>query len=206
MATGAIPDLEALEPKVTRPDLKLKIDAALVRLHDSKPEYWQAVLAAAAEAATSDMPFPYTESNQLDPYFKNKPWKGAAMQQQIERGMVLNPKAVMNLGETGDPRGDTVLRLATKSPNILVVLSAAAGLAELKDETAVSLVLAADSRLSPPIKGLLATNLIYFHDPRAQAYVKQWIPKGEDPAVRLRMRPTPYSATKLEPPRPAARP
>ena len=198
-ATGAIPDLEALEAKVPPGDLKLKIDAALVRMHDDKPQYWQAVLAAATEAAGSDMPFPYTDSNQLDPYFKSKPWQGAAMQAQIERAMVLYPKAVMHLGETADPRGDTVLRLATKSPNILVVMAAAGGLAELKDEAAVPLILKVDSRLSPPMKGLLAHTMVYFNSPKAKAYVKQYLPAQESAARDRWMKPTPYSGVHFEP-------
>lgn len=198
-ATEAVPDLEALEPKVTQPDLKLKIDAVLVRMHNSKPQYWQAVLTAATEAAESDMPFPYTEFNQLDPYFKGKPWQGAVMQAQIARAMVFYPKAVMHLGETADPRGDTVLRLAAKSPNILVVLAAASGLAELKDEAAVPLILKVDSRLSPPMKGALAHALIYFHSAEAESYVEKHLPAQESAARNRWMKPTPYSGVNFEP-------
>ncbi len=198
-ATEAIPDLEALEAKVADPDLKLKIAAALVRMHDSKPEYWQAVLTAATEAAQSDMPFPYTDSDQLDPYFKAKAWQGAVLQEQMARATVFYPKAIMYLGETADSRGDAILLSALRSPNILEVLAAAAGLAELRDEAAVPLILAADRRLAPPMKGLLAHTLVYFSDPRAQAYVKQYLDPQENAETIRRMKPTPYSGVNLEP-------
>ncbi len=81
----------------------------------------------------------------------------------------------MNLAWSEDPRAIPYLREGLSSPNPMVQAAAASGLAELDDEGAIPLIIAACEKAPKEISSLMGESLIYFDNDTAQKAVDQYV-------------------------------
>lgn len=191
-----IPDLERAFARETRHLNQLFLAAALLRLGDHKPEFFDYVASHATAAAESDLPFPVHLENRrlsgavLPPFTSTfKAWVrkhqipiDSAMQQSVFDF----PASVVALGEAADVRSRPILVRALNSPNVLVVFEAALGLARLQDEPAsVAIIAAARRTWSSTERQTIAKSLLYFANSKAQVDAARLI---NDPALRQRWR------------------
>ncbi len=183
-AVGSIPALEAQFAETTDLAIKTKIAAGLVRLGDNDLHYWEFLLQRANFALDSDLPDPFRDSQgnstgrQLSPKFR------AYMQtHNLDASTAVAawtyelPGIMLDLGETGDPRGIPLLQQALHSRNYLIVVFAAKGLTLIQDKQSIPLIVAAIQNAPPEYQPLIAEPLIYFNDPQAQSAVDAYVPK-----------------------------
>ncbi len=97
------------------------------------------------------------------------------------------PGPVLFLAITGDPRGIPLLRQGLTSPNSIIQVASARGLAELRDKSSVPLIIAACKKASASERTALAESLLYFDDSQAQTYAALNLPKTNYAAVRQRI-------------------
>jgi HEAT repeat protein len=169
--------------------------AALVSLGDPDPQYYNYVASAAAAAVASDLPLPVRlggpkAADSALPSFTAAfaSWverHGGETATAMRRATFDLPAAVEALGESGDPRSFSILIRGLNSPNILVVMAAALGLARLHDDRAVPAIIAACERLPAEEGKLVAKALLYFATPAAQRAAERLV---ADPARIKRWR------------------
>lgn len=80
---------------------------------------------------------------------------------------------VMKLANTGDPRAFDLLAQAMRSPNCMIVASAAHGLALIGDKRAIGPLQQAAERFPGEVAYVVAKALVYFDDPEAQAIARR---------------------------------
>lgn len=97
------------------------------------------------------------------------------------------PGPVLLLAVTDDPRGIPLLRQGLTSSNSIIQVASARGLAELRDERSVPLIIAACKKASTFERTAIAESLLYFDDPQAQTYAVLNLPKKNYAAVRQRI-------------------
>jgi HEAT repeat protein len=194
-AVEAIPALKEQFGRSNDPLVKGKIASALVRLGDKDNIYWDFVVTQATPALESDAP----EFMNLDPQAKtgagpspefiawakahNVPPNGPNGT-AAEDAMVWFPGKVMLLGLTGDRRAIPLLRQALLSPNHMIEIAAANGLAEIQDKESIPLIIEACKKAPPAAAALIAEPLIYFDDIEAQSAVDTYIPKERAKILR----------------------
>jgi hypothetical protein len=167
---------------------KAKIAQVLVKLGDKDDTYWDFLVKAAAPAIESDAPdfMNYDaegkSSSGPSPAFTawanahnvppNGPDGSAA-----ENSVYIFPGEVLLLGGTGDARAIPLLRRALSSPNHMVEVAAASGLAELQDKDSIALIVEACERAPAEAASVIAESLVYFDDSEAQRAVDRYVPK-----------------------------
>ena len=92
--------------------------------------------------------------------------------------MYLAPGPVGLLALTGDPRAIPILRRGLLSPNHMIGIVAATGLAEMQDRDSIPLIIQACKRAPADVAAVIAAeSLLYFDDPKAQSAVDEYVPK-----------------------------
>lgn len=191
---GVIPVIRDAFERETQTLTRQFLAAALVRLGDADPRYYDYVARAALEAVSSDAPYrdSSTALEALDggpqPHSEVYAWAqdhGVPLIQRIRAVTIELPAAVEALGEAADRRSAPILLRGLESPNVLVVREAAFGLARLHDTAAVQPIIAACRRSDPEERPWIARSLLYFHSKKAQQAANAMI---ADPARLQRWR------------------
>lgn len=189
-AVEAIPDLEKQFVLASEPLDKAKIAQVLLLLGDRKDFYWNFLAKLAKPALESDAPDPMQYDAQgrtlsgLSPQWIE--WAKAHNEPPDagENAIYVYPGIVGLLGMTGDSRAAPLLRAALSSPNYLIDVAAAKGLAEMHDLTSVHLIISRCKGAPAEAASAIAESLVYFDDPQAQNAVDAFVPKDEAKALR----------------------
>jgi hypothetical protein len=190
-AVEAIPDLEKQFLRTQDPLDKAKIAQGLVKLGDKDDTYWNYLVQLATPAVDSDAPdfmgidaqgksvpgpspgfIAWAKSHSLDPNAAG------------EDSLYILPGKVGLLGLTGDRRAIPLLRQALLSPNHLIEIAAADGLAEIQDKDSIQLIIAACQTAPAEAATAMARSLVYFDDAEAQSAVDTYLPKDYAKALR----------------------
>ena len=181
-AVQAIPDLKKQFVLTEDPGKKGRIASALVRLGDKEPAWWNYLAETAEEAVNSDAPsvVEYDANGKIIPGPSSKflAWakvhslKSDAALQKTELDMI----AVAFLGESRDPRAIPLLRQALLSPNYLMEIAAARGLAQLQDKASIPLIVQACEAAPADVAFGIASGLLDFHTPEAENAAKRFRP------------------------------
>jgi PBS lyase HEAT-like repeat len=108
---------------------------------------------------------------------------GQSPQSAGRDAMYLLPGRLTLLASTGDQRAIPLLRRGLSSPNHMIEIAAANGLAELQDKESIPLIIEACKR-APEAAGVIAQSLVYFDDAEAQAAVDTYVPKDTAKGLR----------------------
>jgi len=176
-AVSAIPALKRQFTQVQDPILKLTLASGLIRLGEKDDSYWNYLAQSAEAAIASNVPnvLQHDKEGKLlqGPPPEVVPWAkehGLSLNDAAEDALYKYPGAVLELGLVGDKRSIPLLRRALSVQNYEIVDEAARGLANLKDDASVPLIVAACQRAAPsPWSGQIASLLGYFDTPEAQA-------------------------------------
>lgn len=191
-AVQAIPMLEQKFLRTEDPTDKGKIAQVLVKLGDKRDIYWNYLVDLATPAIESNAPdfMSYDSQGKTQPgpspafiawaQAHNLAPNGTAAEDSVYR----LPGRVGLLGLTGDPRAIPLLRQALSSPNHMIEVMAAEGLAELQDKGSIPLIIGACESAPAEAAGAIAQALVYFDDPEAQKTVDQYVPKEAAKALR----------------------
>lgn len=192
---GAVEAIPALQEQFTRtpdPLVKTKIASALVRLGDRDEIYWDFLVKQATTAVESDVP----DFMNFDPQAKtgagpspqfvawakahNVPPNG----REAADAMYGLPGKLTLLASAGDPRAIPLLRRGLSSPNHMIEIAAADGLAELQDKDSIPLIIEACKRAPTEAAAVIARSLVYFDDAEAQRAVDTYVPKDTAKGLR----------------------
>jgi PBS lyase HEAT-like repeat len=83
------------------------------------------------------------------------------------------------LGWSREARAIPLLRLALLSPNHMIEIFAAKGLAEIGDKDSIPFIIDASKKAPKEAASVIAESLVYFDDNSAQSAVDQYIPKDQ---------------------------
>jgi hypothetical protein len=190
-AVEAIPALEEQFGRVQDPILKAKIAGGLVRLGDKDDTYWDFLVKLVTPAVDSDAPDFMTVDAQgkfsPEPSPQFVAWAKAhnlSPDSAAADSLYVLPGRVMLLGATGDPRAIPLLRQALSSPNHMIEIAAAKGLAELQDKESIALIIEACKRAPAEAASAMAQSLAYFDNPEAQSVVDHYVPTDVAKALR----------------------
>lgn len=170
--------------RVQDPFLKDKIAAALVRLGDKDDQYWDFLVNEAKIALDSNAPnFIGFDSqgkaiNAPSPEFEA--WlqtTGASSDSAADDSMYLLPGRVAFLGWSRDQRAVPFLRQGLSSPNYMIQIAAAKGLAEIGDKNSIPAIIESCRRAPSEVAAAMAESLVYFDDTAAQDAVDKYIAK-----------------------------
>jgi hypothetical protein len=180
-AIEAVPDIERLFLKRSDVEEQLVIASTLVRLGDTSPTFWNFLLIHATEALDSNPPLPFaanpTAEHPYSPEFLA--WARArnlTPQSAYEQATFILPYNFSLFAQTGDPRALPLLRRALHSGNFLFNSVATSGLGKLNDVDSIPFILDYCANPQPMNLCMLATNLIYYDDPRAEQGLKKYLP------------------------------
>jgi hypothetical protein len=187
-AVEVIPILKKQFVLVQDPLDKAVIARVLVKLGDKDDFYWDFLVKLATPALESDAPdfmnfesqgksgegpspafIDWAKAHNVPP---NGPDGTAA-----EDSVYMFPGKVLLLVATGDPRAIPLLRQALSSPNHMIEIAAAQGLAELQDKGSIPLIIQACERGPAEAASVIAGSLVYFDDADAQSAVDTYVPK-----------------------------
>lgn len=187
-AVDAIPILK--EQFVLNQDelLKGKISAALLKLGNKEDVYWDYLEKLATPALESDAPdfmsYDAAGNSQPGPSQEFVAWAKAHNvtpngpdNTAAEDSVYIFPGKVLLLAWSGDSRAIPLLRRALISPNHMIQIAAAEGLAGMQDKDSIPLIVEACKRAPVEAAARIATSLVYFDDPGAQSAVDQYVPK-----------------------------
>jgi hypothetical protein len=192
-AVKAIPALKEQFTKVQDPLLKEKVAAALVRLGDQDESYWDYLLKEAKIALDSQAPsiMTYDSDGKAagSPSPEFEAWRRTENRSQdinaaAEDANYLFPARVLNLGWSHDRRAIPYLRQGLSSPNYLIEVAAANGLAELDDENSIPLIISACQKAPKEVAAVMAEALAYFNNDVAQKAVDQYVSADLAKAMR----------------------
>jgi len=184
-AAEATPALEEQFSRVQDPLLKRKIAAGLVRLGEKDDTYWEFLLKEAKVAIDSDAPnfMSYDSAGKATggPSPEFEAWlksRGAVdIDSAAQDSIYWSPGRVILLGWSRDPRAVPYLRQALSSPNYMIEIAAAKGLAEIGDENSIPLIINACQKAPKEVAEAMAESLVYFDDEAAQSAVDRFIDK-----------------------------
>lgn len=190
---GDVQAIPILEDKFTcSKDLLTKehVASALVRLGDTKDIYWEFLVKDAKVAIESSIPdfMGYDSQGKSVPgaspefsaWAQSHNLSVSAAAQQVHSYF----GAVLMLATTRDPRAIPLLRQALSAPNFMIQTAAAQGLAAVQDKGSIPLIIDACKRAPAESAAAIATTLVYFDDPEAQAAVDKYLPKDGAKALR----------------------
>jgi HEAT repeats len=174
---------------------KAKIAQVLVKLGDRDDTYWDFLVKLATPAIESDAPdFMNSAADEKSSPGPSPAFIAWANARHVppngpdgtaaEDSVYIFPGEVMLLGGTGDPRAIPLLRRALSSPNHMIEIAAANGLAELQDKSSIPLIIEACQRAPAQAASVIAEPLVYFDDSDAQRAVDQYVPKEKAKLVR----------------------
>lgn len=184
-AVEAIPALKQQFACVEDSLLKAKIAGALLRLGDKDETYWNFLVEYASPALESDAP----NFAKYDAQGKSEPgpspelaaWleqRGISPESAGENSVYLQPGRVLMLGWSRDRRAIPYLRRGLSSPNYMIEIAAAEGLAEIGDESSIPLIIAACRRAPAEVAETIAdSSLVYFDDNTTQTAVDHYVRK-----------------------------
>ena len=194
-ASQAVPMLEAKFTHTKDVSDRAHVASALIRLGDKNDIYWEFLAKHAATAVESDAP----DFMNFDPQAKtgagpspefiawakahNVPPNGPNGT-AAEDAMYWFPARVLLLGITGDRRAVPLLRKALLSPNHMIEIAAATGLAEIQDKDSIPFIIDACRKAPPAAAGPIAEPLIYFDDAEAQSAVDTYVSKERAKMLR----------------------
>lgn len=183
-AVEAIPILKEQFDRVGDQLIKGKIAAALVRLGDKDQAYWNFLVEFAKPALESDVPdyIGYDSHGKAvpgpSPQFQT--WAKAhnlPAESQPEDSARISSAGIVFLGWSEDPRAVPLLRKALLSPNHMLEIFAALGLAEIGDKDSIPFIIEACRKAPAEPATVIARALVYFDDNSAQSAVDEFIPK-----------------------------
>lgn len=181
-AVQAVPMLEEKFVHTRNALDKAHVASALVRLGDRNNIYWDYLVKLATSVLDAPDFWSYDSQGKLvpGPTPESIAWLKAHKLSYAEMGewpeiSIAGPVGL--LGVTGDPRAVPLLRRGLLSPNHMVEIFAAKGLAEIGDEGSVPFMIEACKRAPPDAATAIAMSLVYFDDPRAQEAVDKYLPK-----------------------------
>jgi hypothetical protein len=183
-AVEAIPILKEQFMRVEDPLDKAKIAQVLIKLGDKDDTYWDFLVKLATPALESDAP----DFMNFDSQGKSSPgpspefvaWVKAHNLPHASAGedsVYVLPGKVGLLGLTVDPRAIPLLRRGLSSPNHMIEIMAALGLAELQDKDSIPLIIESCKRAPAEAAAVIAESLVYFDDAEAQRAVDTYIPE-----------------------------
>ena len=187
----AVPGLEKQFPIVSDLKLKSKIASALIRLGDKDDKYWEYLVQLATPALESTAPDFLIVDKQgkflpgPSPEFVS--WASSrdlSPSSAATDSLYIFPSTIATLGWTRDGRAVPLLRRALESPNHLIQIAAAKGLAEIRDKDSIPLIINACARAPREAATSLAEALVYFDDNSAQSTVDQYMAKDIATAYR----------------------
>jgi hypothetical protein len=185
-AVQAIPSLEEQFGRTTDVGTKSKIANGLVRLGDKDNTYWNYLLEQATLAMDSDVPdalFSDAVGKTRDQIsLELQAWAQAhnvSANTAAQSAVYDLPGKVLELAQTGDPRGIPFLRRALHSRNYVIAAFAATGLVQIQDKDSIPLIIAACQQAPTGHASVLAKPLIWFDDPRAQTAVDTYMTKEQ---------------------------
>jgi hypothetical protein len=194
-AREAIPALEEQFFLANHELDKAQIAEVLVQLKAPNDTYWNYLVKLITPILDSNAPGPMA----FDAQGKELPGVSAAFEAWVDANSLDPPSALQNativypgyiilLGLTEDPRAVSLLRGALASPNCLIAAQASEGLALLKDEGAIPLIVDAARRAPSNAASLIAEPLGYFANPDAQAALDRFVPAERAQRLRERVR------------------
>jgi hypothetical protein len=190
-AVEAIPILEEQFMRRQDPLDKAKIAEALVKLGDKDDTYWNYLVQVVTPAVESNAPdfMTYDAEGNLGPgpspaFLAWAKTHNVSPESAGEEQVYWLPGKVALLGGTGDRRAIPLLRRALLSPNHMIEVMAALGLAELQDEGSIPHIIAACQRAPAEAASAIAEGLVYFDDQPAQAAVDTYVPRERAKALR----------------------
>jgi hypothetical protein len=185
-ATQAVPMLEQKFLRTQDPADKAHVASALVRLGADEEIYWDFLIQLATRAVENDAPNFYAYDAHGKTLSGPNPafiaWADAHHldhQGLLEQQMYLAPQPIIFLASTADPRGVPLLRRALSSPNHMIAIFAALGLAEIHDDASIPMIIQACQKLPADAAVAMAESLVYFDGSDAQNAVDQFIPKDK---------------------------
>ncbi len=182
-AVQAIPSLEEQFVRTTDVDTKTKIANGLVRLGDKHNTYWNYLLEQATLALDSEVPdavFSDPLGKTVDQNSELQAWAQAhnvSANTAAQSALYDLPGKVLELADTGDPRGIPFLRRALQSRNYMIAVWAARVWFRFRIKTRYRLLLPRAQRAPTGYASAIAKSLIWFDDPRAQTAVDTYMPK-----------------------------
>lgn len=165
---------------------KTKIANGLVRLGDKQDIYWNYLLEQATLAVESDVPTPdilFSDQSGKTQEQISSELQAWAQAHNVFANIAVQsaiydlPGKVLELAQTGDPRGIPFLRRALQSRNYMIAGWAAKGLVQIQDKDSIPLIIAACQRAPTGYASEMAKSLIWFDDPRAQTAVDTYMSK-----------------------------
>jgi HEAT repeats len=158
--------------------------AVHVDMRDKDDTYWDSLVKLVAPALESDAPDFMSYDSQGKAVSGPSPqlvaWADAHNLPHaglLEESRYLLPGKVMIFGWSRDPRAIPLLRRALSSPNYMVEIAAAMGLAEIGDKESIPFIIDACRKAPADVAAVIARALVYFDDNSAQSAVDQFIPK-----------------------------
>ncbi len=190
-ATEAVPILELKFEQASSELDKAHIASVLVRLGDKKDVYWDYLTASVTETIENDAPnfnaFDSDGKSIPGPFPEFVAWadkKKLPHEGLGEQHVYYAPGPTMFLAYTDDPRAIPLLRRALWSPNFMIEISAAMGLARLQDKASIPWIIEACNLAPAEVAGVIGESLAYFDDSVAQAAVDLYVPKELAKLVR----------------------
>lgn len=164
---------------------KANIASALVRLGDTKQEYFDFLSDQALLAIESNIPEYLTydavgkagpgPSSQLSEWARGHNLAPAALEEEV---LMALPSVVSLLGITGDARAVPLLQRGLLSPNYQIQIASARGLAKAADHSSIQQIIGACRRApSEAASSIAAASLVYFSDSDAQQAASDLIPQ-----------------------------
>ena len=194
-AVQAVPMLEEKFVRTKDPLDKAKIAQALIKLGNKDDTYWDFLVKLVTPAVESDAPdfmghdargkgvggpspefIAWAKAHNVS---LNGPNETAA-----ENSVYVLPGEVALLGLTGDRRAVPLLRRALSSPNHMIEIAAARGLAEMQDKDSIPLIIEACKRAPAEEASVIAESLVYFDHPDAQSAVDNYVPRDRAKMLR----------------------
>jgi hypothetical protein len=186
----AVPILHDLFANSQETEVKERIAGALVKLGDKDDAYFDFMLIQATKVVENYTPFPFrlapeetpiSKPQELSPEFvawaksQGLPVDSVALGSTVEEAIYTIPGRLLQLAMTGDTRAIPVLRRGLSSPNIMIQIMAARGLAQLKDNDSIPLIIDACERAPTAAPAIAIFALRSFDDPRAQSVAQSYL-------------------------------
>jgi HEAT repeat protein len=182
----ARPALKRLFESNNKPTTKRAIALALVRLGEKDDKYWDEIARPAKERVESDMPTILAfDSNGKSIRGKFSEdflaWckkRNVQPESMTMDALYRSQEDIRFLALTRDSRAIPLLMKGLESPNHMVVLKSAEGLARFQHGPAVEKIVAACERLPAESAAAVAEFLLYFKDKKAQMAADKHIPSA----------------------------
>jgi len=179
--------LEKAFEKAKDVDAKRAIAGSLIELGSKDNKYWDFLAARAQARVEDDMPMPmaYDASGKAvkgkfaDDYLAWCKKKGIEPESMTMDAFYASQNDILAVSKTKDKRAIPILMKGLESPNHMVVMRSAEGLASLQHEEAADKIIAACERLPAESAGTIARYLVFFKSPKAQAAAEKFIKKEQ---------------------------